>query len=251
MAGHSKWSNIKHRKAAQDKKRERIFTRLIREIQVAARTGGGDPDGNPRLRAAIASAQDANMPKDKIERAIKRGTGELEGAAYEEMTYEGYGPEGVAMLVDVATDNQNRVVASLRGILNKRGGKMAEPGAVSWLFEPKGRLRVDRDAVDYDRLVELAVEAGAEDVREEEDAWLVTTARPDLWMVADALEQSGLELRERQQAQVPQNVVEVDDVDKARKVIGVIEAIEDNDDVQTVWSNFDVTSDVAQQLQAE
>ncbi|MGM0577734.1 MAG: YebC/PmpR family DNA-binding transcriptional regulator [Myxococcota bacterium] len=251
MAGHNKWSGIKHRKAAVDAKRAKIFTKIIKEITVAARLGGGDPDSNPRLRSAVQAAKDANMPSDNVDRAIKKGTGELEGVSYEEMIYEGYGPEGVAIMVDVTTDNTNRAVSEVRSIFNKRAGKMAEPGAVAWMFDEKGQVQVPKDGVDFDTILEQAIEAGAEDVEDADDAWLVTTAREDLYAVAGALEEAGLATNEVKLARVPQTTIEVGDAGEAQKILNLVEALEDADDVQAVWANFDVTDDVASQLAAE
>jgi YebC/PmpR family DNA-binding regulatory protein len=188
MSGHNKWSSIKHRKGAQDAKRGKIFTKLIKEITVAARTGGGDLDANPRLRTAVAAAKTENMPKDNIERAIKKGTGELEGVSYEENSYEGYGPGGAAILVESLTDNKNRAVAEIRHIFNKYGGNMGENGCVAWMFDNKGYFNVDKAAVDEDKLMEIALEAGAEDVRDEDDSFEVITAPEDFDTVKDALE---------------------------------------------------------------
>jgi YebC/PmpR family DNA-binding regulatory protein len=185
MSGHNKWSSIKHRKGAQDAKRGKIFTKLIKEITVAARTGGGDLDANPRLRTAVAAAKTENMPKDNIERAIKKGTGELEGVSYEENSYEGYGPGGAAILVESLTDNKNRAVAEIRHIFNKYGGNMGENGCVAWMFDNKGYFNVDKAAVDEDKLMEIALEAGAEDVRDEGDSFEVITAPEDFDTVKD------------------------------------------------------------------
>ena len=252
MSGHSKWSTIKHRKAAQDAKRGKIFTKLIKELTVAARMGGSDLDSNPRLRTAVAAAKAQSMPKDNIERAIKKGTGELEGVNYEEITYEGYGPEGVALMVDALTDNTNRTVSEVRSVFNKRGGNMGAPGAVAWMFEQKGLIRVESaDGLSFDVIFERAVEAGAEDVEDTgEGDYLVTTARTDLYDVSSQLEASGLTLSEAKLGQVPTNVVELSDVSVATKVMQLIEGLEDCDDVQTVWANFDVSESVATALEA-
>ncbi len=248
MSGHNKWSTIKHRKGAQDKKRAKIFTRLIKELTVAARLGGGDPDGNPRLRSAITAARSANMPKDNIERAISKGTGELEGVSYEEVSYEGYGPEGVALLVEVLTDNTNRSVAEVRSVFNKRGGKMGEPGSVAWMFEQKGEIRLDKALGDYEAVFDLALEAGAEDVADGGDTWNLVTAREDLYSVLAEIEARGHQTVQSALVQVSSTAVELDDVAAARKVLNLVEHLEDCDDVQNVWGNFDISDEVAAAL---
>lgn len=251
MSGHNKWSTIKHKKAAVDAKRGKIFTRLIKEITVAARLGGGDADGNPRLRSAIQAARGANMPNDKIDKAILRGTGDLEGVSYDEVTYEGYGPDGVAILVDAMTDNTNRTVSEVRSTFTKRGGKMAAPGSVAYLFDMKGHIRIPLENLEFDVLFEHAVEAGAEDVEQAEEGFLVTTAREDLYAVSGALEEAGIAPEESRLAKVPQTVVEITDVGTAKKVMNLIEHLEDNDDVQSVWANFDISDDVASALASD
>ena len=251
MSGHNKWSTIKHKKAAVDAKRGKIFTRLIKEITVAARLGGGDADGNPRLRSAVQAARAANMPNDKIDKAVQRGTGDLDGISYDEVTYEGYGPEGVAILVDAMTDNTNRTVSEVRSTFTKRGGKMAAPGSVSYLFDMKGHIRIPKGSVEFDDLFEHAVEAGAEDVEQAEEGFLITTAREDLYAVSGALEELGVSPEESRLAKVPQTVVELTDVGTAKKVLNLIEHLEDNDDVQSVWANFDISDDVASALASE
>jgi len=251
MSGHSKWSTIKRKKAVIDAKRGKVFTKLIKEIMIAARMGGGDADANPRLRSAIQTARGANLPNDKIERAIKRGTGELEGVSYEEVTYEGYGPEGVAILVDALTDNGNRTVAEVRNSFNKRDGKMGAPGSVGYLFDEKGQIRLSKEGVDFETIFEASVEAGAEEVEDAEDDWLITTARGDLYLVNGALEAVGMTASEVQLAKVPQTTVDITDVGTAKKVMALIEHLEENEDVQTVWTNFDLSDEVAASLEAE
>lgn len=248
MSGHNKWSTIKHKKGAKDAKRAKVFTRLIKEITVAARMGGGDPGGNPRLRLAIQAARGANMPGDNIERAIKKGTGELEGVSYEEISYEGYGPQGVALLVECVTDNTNRTVSEVRSTFNKRGGKMGEPGSVAWMFESKGKITVARDSIDFDSLFEAAVEAGADDVEDGDDEWLVMTAREDLYAVEAALAKAGVKVGEAVLTQVPSTTVELTEVTKAAQVLRLVDALEESDDVQNVYANFDVTDEVAAAL---
>jgi len=244
VSGHSKWSTIKRKKGAVDAKRGRIFTRLIKEITVAARMGGGDPDGNPRLRAAIASAKTENMPKDNIERAIKKGTGELEGAVYEEITYEGYGPGGVAILVDCMTDNKNRTVADIRHFFSKNGGNLGESGCVSWMFDKKGTIVIDKEAIDEEELMDKALEAGAEDVVEEDNVFQVETSPDDFEAVREALEADGLEFIEASVAMVPQNTVDITDEKTARQILKLLESLEDHDDVQNVYANFDIPDDI-------
>jgi YebC/PmpR family DNA-binding regulatory protein len=251
MSGHNKWSTIKHKKGAKDAARAKTWTRLIKEVTVAARMGGGDPDGNPRLRLAIQGARAANMPKDNIERAIKKGTGELEGTSLDEITYEGYGPEGVALLVEALTDNTNRTVGEVRATFNKKGGKMGEPGSVAWMFETKGHVTVPRGDGTFEEMFEAALEAGAEDVTDAGEQWLVTTAREDLYTVTIALEAAGLTVDEANLAQVPTTQVELTDAGVARKVMFLVECLEELDDVQNVWANFDVSDDVAAALDAE
>ncbi len=250
MSGHNKWSTIKHRKAAQDAKRGKVFTRIIKEITIAARLGGGDPDGNPRLRSALIAARSANMPKDNIERAVKKGTGELEGVSYEEVTYEGYGPAGVAILIDTVTDNTNRTVGEVRHVFTKRGQDLGKPGSVNWMFEEKGHIQIPKDQGDLDAIFEAGLEAGAEDVEDAGEHWLVSTAREELYEVVAALEAGGLHPTESNLAKVPKTTIEIGQVGDARKLLGLIDALEETDDVQTVWANFDLTDDVAAQLEA-
>ncbi len=240
MSGHSKWSTIKHKKGAQDAKRGRIFTKLIKEIMVAARLGGGDPSGNPRLRAAIAAAKSENMPKDNIERAIKKGTGELEGVTYEEITYEGYGPGGIAVLVEAMTDNRQRTVAEMRYIFSKRGGNLGEPGSVAWIFEKKGLILVNKDKVDEDTLMTIALDAGADDLQEQENEWEVHTSPEDFEKVKTELENNDISISSAQVTMVPKNTVKIEDEKQAGQVLRLMEALEDHDDVQNVYANFDI-----------
>ena len=244
MAGHSKWANIKHRKGAMDAKRGKIFTRLIKEIMVAARMGGGDPGANPRLRTAIAAAKAVNMPKDNIERGIKKGTGELEGVVYEEITYEGYGPGGVAVLVECLTDNRVRTVADVRYIFGKCNGNMGESGCVNWMFDRKGSILVEKEKADEEQLMELALDAGAEDVVEEEETFQVLTAPDDFEAVREALEGAGIEFVEANISMVPQNTVEVTEEKAAKQLLRLLEMLEDNDDVQNVHANFDIPDEI-------
>ena len=239
MAGHSKWKQIKHYKAATDKKRGALFTKLIREITVAAKAGGGDPGGNARLRTAIDAAKANSMPKDNIERAIKKGTGELEGETYTEVTYEGYGPAGVAIIVDAVTDNPTRTVADVRHKFSRGGGNMGATNSVGWMFEKKGQIIIDAKGVDEDSFMETALDAGAEDFRREEEVYVVTTLPNDLHAVRSALEAKKLKIEDAEIAMLPKNTVKVEGKD-AETVLKLIEALEDLDDVQKVWANFDI-----------
>lgn len=248
MAGHSKWANIKRRKGAVDAKRGKIFTRLIKEITVAARLGGGDQTGNPRLRSAILAAKTENMPKDNIDRAIKKGTGELEGAIYDEITYEGYGPGGVAVLVDCMTDNRNRSVAEVRYFFSKAGGNLGESGCVSWMFDKKGSMLVDRKSIDEEKLMELALDAGAEDVLDEEEEFQIMTAPEDFLAVKEALEASGVVFTEAEISMIPQNTVKITDEAIARQLLKLLENLEDFDDVQNVHANFDIPDELMESI---
>ncbi len=248
MAGHSKWANIKRRKGAVDAKRGKIFTRLIKEITVAARIGGGDPDGNPRLRSAIASAKAENMPKDNIARAIKKGTGELEGEVYEEILYEGYGPAGVAVLVECLTDNRNRTVADVRHFFAKSNGNLGESGCVAWMFDKKGLVIVDKDTISEEELMELAIEAGAEDVVEEENEFHVTTVPEDFDEVRESLEKGGVKIVEASVSMIPKNTVEVTEEKPAKSILKLLENLEDHDDVQHVHANFDIDDGLMESL---
>ncbi|MCD4828150.1 MAG: YebC/PmpR family DNA-binding transcriptional regulator [Candidatus Cloacimonetes bacterium] len=247
MSGHSKWSTIKHKKGAADAKRGRLFTKLVREIIVSAREGGGDIDSNPRLRSAIKTAQGANMPSANVERAIKRGTGEIEGIKYEEYTYEGYGPGGVAVLVDVMTDNRNRTVSEVRHVFSKYDGNMAESGAVAWNFDQKGLLLVSVGDLDEDEFMMTALDAGAEDVIHEEDFFHVYTSSSDLHTVARALD--SFEVEKAELTRVPKNSVKADEV--AGKLFRLLEKLEDLDDVQKVYANFEVSDEVMERLAAD
>ncbi len=248
MSGHSKWSTIKHKKAATDAKRGKIFTKLIKEITVAARLGGGDPVANPRLRAAIDAAKGQNMPKSNIERAIKKGTGELEGVNYEEITYEGYGPGGVAVLVETITDNRQRTVADVRHLLSKRGGNMGEPGSVSWVFEKKGLVVIEKDKVDEETLMDIALEAGADDIRDEGSEWEVETAPDSLPAVRDAITEAGIEIISAEVSMVPGNTVKLEDENQAKQMLLLMEALEENDDVQNVYANFDIPEEILEKV---
>ena len=243
MSGHSKWATIKHKKAAVDKARGKLFAKLARQIEVAAREGGGDPDSNASLRTMVLKAKAAQMTNDAIDRAIKRGTGEQTGAAYESITYEGYAPGGVALLIDVLTDNRNRTSGDVRAVFSKFGGAMAEPGAVGWQFSRRGVIIVD-GAVSEDDVMAAALDAGADDVAREGDTWRVTSEPSVVFDVKTSLETAGLAVVSAESTMVSSTLVAVDDVEDARKVLRIMDALEDNDDVQDVYSNFDMSDDV-------
>ena len=240
MSGHSKWSTIKRKKGAADAKRGQVFTRLMREITVAAKTGGGDPDGNARLRSAVDAARAQNMPKDNIERAIAKGAGDMDGVSYEEITYEGYGPGGVGFIIEVMTDNKNRAAAEVRHILSKRGGALAKSGAVSFQFESKGLFLIEKSAADEDKLMEVALEAGAEDVVDEGELWEVHSTPSDFSALNQALQNAGIPVQEASVSKLPTVTVPVADAAEARKVLNLMEALDECDDVQQVYANFDI-----------
>ncbi len=239
MSGHSKWATIKHKKGANDAKRGKLFTKIIKEITVAARIGGGDENTNPRLRTVLLKAKSANMPKDNVERAIKKGTGELEGMSFEELTYEAYGPGGVAILIECLTDNRNRTTADVRNILSKHGGSMGETGSVSYLFQRKGVIGVDPEKHTEDEVFEVALEAGAEDVTVDEESIEVVTSPTAFEDVLGALEEAGIENEYAEVSMVPDATVALDE-EKTRKALRLIEFLDDNDDVQAVSSNIDI-----------
>ena len=247
MSGHSKWSTIKHKKGAADAKRGKIFTKLIKELTVAARMGGGDADGNPRLRAAVAAAKAQNMPKDNIERAIKKGTGELEGVSYEEVTLEGYGPNGVAVLVESLTDNRNRTVAEVRHSFAKYGRSLGEAGSVAWMFDQKGLIIVNVGEAEEDHLMEVALEAGAEDVRAEEEQFEVITALEDFETVRQAIEEKDIPIEMAEVTMLPQTAISLDR-DHAIKMLKLMDVLEDNDDVQNVYANFDISDEIMESI---
>lgn len=242
MSGHSKWSTIKRKKGAADAKRGKIFSRLSKEIAMAAKQGGGDPDGNPRLRTAVASARAANMPKDNVEKAIKKGSGDLPGVIYEEIRYEGYAAGGVALIIDVFTDNKNRTVADIRHSITKNNGSMAENGAVTWNFEQRGRIVVSTEALGEEEIFEMALEAGAEDVNTEEDIHEILTAPQDLHAVVEALEKNGIAAQEAGLTMIPKTLTRVEG-NSARAVLRLLEALEELDDIQDVYSNFDISDE--------
>jgi YebC/PmpR family DNA-binding regulatory protein len=239
MSGHSKWATIKHKKAALDAKRGKTFTRLIKEIQIAARGGGGDVDANPRLRTAVAAAKAVSMPADNIKRAIMRGTGELEGGQIDEISYEGYGPGGAAIIVEVATDNKNRTVSEIRHVFSKNGGNLGEHGSVAWMFERKGQILIEMEKAEEDNLMNLVLEAGAEDLRNDGTNWEVLTASENLAPVQEAIQKAGVPIVSAAVAMVPKNMVKVEGKN-ASAILKLTEALEDHDDVQNVFSNFDI-----------
>lgn len=243
MSGHSKWATTKHKKAAIDAKRGKIFTKITKEITVAARLGGGDPDGNPRLRTAVAKAKGVSMPAENIKRAIQKGTGELPGVSYEEITYEGYGPGGVAVIVEVMTDNRNRTVSEIRNIFSKANGNMGEAGCVSWMFNKKGYCVVSKATADEDKLMTLALDAGAEDMQTEDDNFVITTPPNDFEKVKKALEDAGIVLDVAEITAIPQTYVKLDGKE-AQQMLRLMETLEDNDDVQNVYANFDIPEEI-------
>jgi len=247
MAGHSKWANIKHRKAAVDAKRGKMFTKLIRELTVASKEGGPDADSNPRLRAAINTAKGQNMPNDTIDRAIKRGSGDMDGVVYQEVFYEGYGPGGSAVYVQALTDNKNRTVAAVRSLFHKNGGNLGETGCVAWIFEMKGRMTFNSKSVTEDQLFEIAIDAGAEDVTTEDNDLVVITNTDDFENVKKVLKDSGLEYDEAEVTMVPQSNVKIDGKE-AERMIRLMEALEDSDDVQNVYANFDISEELLEAL---
>ena len=247
MSGHSKWANIQHRKGRQDAKRGKEFTKAAKEIIIAAKNGG-DPASNSRLRAAIAAAKSINLPKDKIEAAIRKGTGQDAGGDIIEINYEGYGPGGVAVIVETATDNRNRTVAEIRHLMSKGGGSMGENGCVSWKFERKGVIQFSKEKYTEDQLMEAALEAGADDLRDEGDVWEIQTAMADFNAVREAFEAAGLEMISAELNQVPQTTME-GDLETARKLLRFIELLEDNDDVQNVYSDADISDEIMAQLE--
>lgn len=249
MSGHNKWSTIKHKKAATDAKRSKVWTKIIKEITVAARIGGGDVKDNPRLRTAVDKGRGANMPNDTIDRAVKKGTGELGGVSYEEVVYEGYGPAGVAVIVDATTDNRNRTVGEIRHTFEKFHGNLGASGSVAWIFKRRGLVFVAKTAVSEDRIMELALEAGADDVKDIGESWEVDTAPAVFEAVKDAIDKAGVAIASAEVAMLPENRIHLDAV-KAETMLKLMNALEDNDDVQNVWANFDIDDDVLERLTA-
>ena len=247
MSGHSKWSSIKHKKGAADAKRGKIFSRLIKEVTVAARLGGGDPGGNPRLRTAIQASKAENMPKDNIERAVKKGTGELEGTSYEEVNYEGYGPGGVAMLIDCLTDNKNRTVADIKHLFDRHGGNLGEPGCVAWMFEKKGLIILEKEKVDEEALLDLALEAGAEDVNDGETEFEVVMEPSDFEAVKEAFDSAGMTYSLAETSMIPQNTIKLEGK-KANQMLNLMDALEDHEDISHVYANFDIPDEVLEAM---
>ena len=250
MSGHSKWATIKHKKAATDAKRGRAFTKLIREITIAARVGGGEPGSNPRLRSAISAAKNENMPNENIERAIQRGTGQIEGEQYEEVNFEGYGPGGVGMILQVVTSNRNRVVSELRHIMGRHGGNLAETGAVGWMFSRKGQIVVAKEKAEEDKMLSVVLDAGAEDLRDDGGAWEVLTPPEAFEAVRDALTKAGITPDSAEVAWVPQNYVKLSG-SAAQQMLKLVEMLEEHDDVQHVYANFDIDEKEMAVLTAE
>ncbi len=247
MSGHNKWAKIKHKKAGTDAARGKLFSRIIKEITIAARNGGGDINGNPRLRLAVQNAKDSNMPADNIKRAIQRGTGELPGTVYEEITYEGYGPGGVALMVELVTDNKNRTVAELRHILDRNNAKLAEAGSVAWMFQKKGTIEVPKSAIKEDDLLGIILDAGADDMKTEEDYYDITTSFDTFDAVKKSIGEKGITVNSASISMLPQNTIRVEGKE-AEQVLRLIEALEEHDDVQNVYANFDIDDSVLAQL---
>ena len=248
MSGHSKWNNIKHRKGAQDKKRAKLFTKFVRELTIAAKEGGGDPSFNPRLRLAIEKAKAGNMPKDILDRAIKKGTGELEGVEFSEIRYEGYGPAGTAFIVDVVTDNKNRSASEVRMTFTRKGGNLGTDGAVAWMFKKQGVITVKSEGIDPDEFMMAALEAGAEDVSEEDGVFEVITDYTEFQTVLENLKTAGYAYEEAEISMNPENKVEITDLETAKKVMVLYDALDDLDDVQDVYANFDIADELLDQL---
>jgi YebC/PmpR family DNA-binding regulatory protein len=249
MSGHSKWSSIKHKKAATDAKRGKSFTKVVKEISVAARMGGGDPDANPRLRTALALAKSVNMPMENVTRAIMKGTGELPGVSYDEITYEGYGPAGVAIFMESLTDNKNRTVSEIRNILSKSGGSLGESGSVGWIFEKTGYILVDKEKVDEDTLMGIALDAGASDMKSEpdEENFEILTEPVDMTTVSEAITKEGIEVLVAEITMLPQNTVKLNEK-TAEQMTRLMDALEDHDDIQNVYANFDIPDDIMEKV---
>ena len=246
MSGHSKWASIKHKKGAADAKRGKLFTRLVKEIIIAARDGGGDPDSNPRLRLAISNAKSANMPNTNIDKAVKRGTGEIEGANYEQINYEGYGHNGVAIFIEALTDNKLRTVAEIRHCFSRHGGNLAENGSVAWIFEQKGLIEIFKNDLDEDEIIMAVLDAGADDILTEDDIFQIITPYNELHNVYKQLKDTGYEIEKAELTRIPKNTVNADDV--AEKLFRLIDGLEDIDDVQTVYANFEVSDEIMERI---
>ena len=250
MSGHSKWHSIKHKKAATDSKRGKLFTKTIKELTVAARQGGGNPDSNPALRMAISKAKQANMPADNIDRAIKKGTGELEGVNYEKIMYEGYAPAGVALYVEVLTDNKNRTIAEIRNMFAKHGGNMAGSGSVSWMFEMKGYIAIAKETIAEDALMSIALESGAEDMTSEGDTFEIKTLPQDFEKVKQVLDDKSIKVESAEITMIPKSTIKVVD-EKAKQILSLVDALEEHDDVQNVYANFDIPEDILEKTETE
>lgn len=250
MSGHSKWSSIKHKKAKVDAQRGKVFTKLIKELTVAARMGGGDPEANPRLRVAVSAARQANMPSKNIENAIKKGTGDLPGVVYEDVTYEGYGPAGVALFIEAVTDNKNRTVAEIRHLLSKHGGNMGENGSVAWMFDRKGVITITKENYDEEELFEAAIECGAEDMVTEDNGYEIYTAFEDFNAVRSALEEKGIEIENAELARIPQNTVSISGRE-AEQMMKIMNVLDDHDDVQNVFASFDISDEEMERILGE
>ena len=248
MSGHSKWATIKHKKGALDAKRGALFTKLIKEITTAARTGGGVPDANPRLRLAIEKAKAANMPSDNVERAVKKGTGELPGVTYEELMYEGYGPHGVALLIEILTDNKNRTASEIRNVLEKKGGSLSGAGSVAWQFAKKGLIVVKKDAADEEKMMTVALDAGASDFNAEKEVYEITTEPHDFEKVKKAVTDAGITPESAEVTRIPSATVKVAGVSEAKSIMMLMDALEEHEDVQNVYANFDISDEVLQEL---
>ncbi len=246
MSGHSKWASIKHKKGAADAKRGKLFTRLVKEIIITARDGGGDPDSNPRLRLAVSNAKNANMPNANIDKAIKRGTGEIEGANYEQITYEGYGHNGVAIFIEALTDNKLRTVAEIRHCFSRHGGNLAENGSVAWIFEQKGLVEISKNDLDEDEIIMAVLDAGADDILTEDDVFQIITPYNELHNVYKQLKDAGYEIEKAELTRIPKNTVNADGV--AEKLFRLIDSLEDIDDVQTVYANFEVSDEIMERI---
>lgn len=244
MSGHSKWASIKHKKAAIDAKRGQLFTKLIKELTASARSGGGNTDTNIRLRTAIQKAKESNMPSDNIDKAIKRGTGELPGITYEEFTYEAYGPGGIALMIDVVTDNKNRTTAEIRNMMSKKGGNMASAGAVSFLFAKKGLIIIEKKSVDEDKLMNIVLEAGAEDMKTEDDVYEITTQPADIETVKAAIAANKIQTQSAEVTMIPSTLIKITDKSTANAILGLMEGLEEHEDVQNVYSNFDIPDEL-------
>lgn len=249
MSGHSKWASIKHKKGALDAKRGALFTKIIKELTIAAKHGGGNPESNPRLRSVLQKAKEANMPADNIERAIKKGTGELPGVVYEETNYEGYGPAGTAILIEAATDNKNRTTAEIRTIFEKRGGNMSGAGSVAWQFQKKGYLTIRKNVIEEDKLMSIALDAGAADFKAEKDIYEVITEPHDFEKVKKALADAKVPVESAEITRLPQSTVQVTNVAAARALLALMDSLEEHEDVQSVYSNFDISDELLQELE--